>query len=79
MAQRINPEELREMLRVARRLRISAQQTDDAAYTHLFLRGAIALEERAGQLAYHPSDLEMPEQDNETPHPAIYRHVDLRC
>jgi hypothetical protein len=81
MGQRINAEDLREMLRVARKLRNSAQMSDDASYTGLFTRAAAALEERAAQLAYHPSDLDMAEADLEEAafDPALYRHVDFRC
>lgn len=84
MGQRIKPEELREMLRVARKLRASAQMSDDASYTVLFVRAAAALEERAAALAYHPSDLEdlesfTMEDDNDRVDPALYRHVDFRC
>jgi hypothetical protein len=81
MGQRIKPDELREMLKVARKLRTSAQMSDDASYTDLFTRAAAALEERAAQLAYHPSDLEMPDTDftEDVFDPALYRHVDFRC
>jgi hypothetical protein len=81
MGQRIKAEELREMLKVARKLRASARMTDDAGYTDLFTRAAAALEERAAQLAYHPSDLNMPDSDSEETafDPSLYRHVDFRC
>ena len=79
MGQRVNPEELRELIRVAHKLRSSAQQAQDPEYIELFLRAAVALEDRAAQLAYHPSDLELPERQEEETDPALYRHVDLRC
>jgi len=77
MGQRIKPEDLREMMRVARKLRAAAQATHDDGYTDLFVRAAIALEERAAQLAYHPSDIEEAE-DNQTI-ADLYRPVDFRC
>ena len=67
------------MLKVARKLRVSAEQAQDIGYVHLFLRGAIALEERAAQLAFHPSDLEIPESTEDEFEPSLYRPVDLRC
>jgi hypothetical protein len=82
MGQRIRAEELREMLRLARKLRISAETADDDSYRDLFLRGAAALELRAAELAYHPGDLERVETDideTEGPDPWLYRRVDLLC
>ncbi len=69
------------MLRVARKLRISASEAHDTEYTALFIRAAEALEERAAKLAYHPSDLELPESEmaEDEFDPTLYRHVDLRC
>ena len=81
MGQRVHPEELRELLRVARKLRASAAQAHDAEYVDLFMRAAEALEDRAATLAYHPSELELPEETVEPAErdPALYRHVDFRC
>jgi hypothetical protein len=81
MGQRVNPDELREMLRVARKLRVSASEAQDVEYTALFIRAAEALEDRAAELAYHPSDLNMPESEmaDDEFDPTLYRHVDLRC
>lgn len=78
MGQRVNPEELREIMRVAHKLRVSAQEAREPEYISLFLRAAMALEERAALMAHHPSDLEIPEHELEKD-PALYRHVDLRC
>jgi hypothetical protein len=79
MAQRIKSEDLREMLRVARKLRAAAQATHDAGYTDLFVRAAGALEERAAQLAFHPSDLEDAEMEDGRISADLYRPVDFRC
>jgi hypothetical protein len=81
MGQRVKPEELREMLKVARKLRASAQDTHSAGYTDMFVRAAAALEERAAQLAFHPSDLGEPEHnaDDDDFDPGLYRPVDFRC
>ena len=81
MGLRAKPEELREMLKVARKLRASAEQAADDEYRDLFLRAAAALEDRAALLAYHPSDLELEEEaaPEETFDPALYRHVDVLC
>jgi hypothetical protein len=56
MGQRVNPEELRELLKLAKHLRTFAAGTDDHAYIDLFLRAAIGVEERAAQLAFGRSD-----------------------
>ncbi len=56
MGQRAKPEELRELLKLAKQLRTFAAGTDDHAYMDLFLRAAMGLEERAGQLAHGRSD-----------------------
>jgi hypothetical protein len=62
-------------------LRTSASEAHDIEYTALFIRAAEALEDRAAQLAYHPSELEMPESGptEDEFDPTLYRHVDLRC
>lgn len=52
MGQRANPGELRELLKLTKQLRAFAGSTDDQAYIDLFLRAAMALEERAVQLAH---------------------------
>ena len=40
---------------------------------------AMGLEERAAQLAYHPSDLEEPEPEDQYARLDLYRPVDFRC
>jgi hypothetical protein len=52
MGQRAKPEELRELLKLAKQLRTFAAGTDDHAYLDLFLRAAMGLEERAALLAH---------------------------
>ncbi|HEY5337246.1 MAG TPA: hypothetical protein VIJ85_03510 [Rhizomicrobium sp.] len=83
MGQRVKPEELREMLKVARKLRLSARGTDEVSYTDLFMRAAAALEERASELAFQPADLILDDDDDEnvpgSSAPDLYRHVDFRC
>lgn len=54
MDERVTAEELREMLCVARKLRLCAQDEADDDYVDLFLRTAVALEQRARVLAFYP-------------------------
>jgi hypothetical protein len=79
MGQRIKPDELREMLKVAHKLRQSAAMSVDPQYVSLFLKAALALEERAQQLAFHPSDLMLDDNDNDDDDDDLYRPVDFRC
>ncbi len=44
--------ELHALLKLAKQLRVSATETTDYSYTHLFLRTACALEARADRLAF---------------------------
>ena len=44
-------EELRELLRMAKRLRSYCGETNDPVYTDIFIRGAEALEARAHRIA----------------------------
>ena len=80
MGQRIKTDELREMLNVAKKLRVSATTTHDPQYVNLFLRAAIALEERAKQLAFHSTDLELDTFGDDLDDDAeLYKPVDFRC
>ncbi|HEY8948439.1 MAG TPA: hypothetical protein VIM56_06105 [Rhizomicrobium sp.] len=54
MSERVTAEELREILSVARKLRIRARDELDEDYVDLFLRAAAALEQRARLLAFYP-------------------------
>jgi hypothetical protein len=56
MGQRANLEELRELLKLTKQLRIFVAETDDHVYIDMFLRAAMGLEERAAQLAFGRSD-----------------------
>jgi hypothetical protein len=47
MGRAISTEELRELLKLARQLRECAAYSCDQEYVDMFLRGAMALEERA--------------------------------
>ena len=79
MGLRVTAEELRGILAVARKLRACALHEDDEEYVDLFERAALALEDRARQLAFHPFD----------PHPlvledgalsaALHRPVNIIC
>lgn len=51
MAQNIKAQELRELLVLAKKLRVSASGTTNHTYTELFLHAAAALEDRASRLA----------------------------
>lgn len=80
MGMRVTAEELRELLAVARKLRVSALEETDEDYVDLFLRAAAALEDRARQLAFNPFDprplrVEM----NDEAEAARHRPVDLVC
>ena len=78
MGQRIKADELREMLIVARKLRISAEASYDTAYRALFTRAACALEQRANEIVAHASEPLM-EMDFDAGSDDQYRPVDLRC
>jgi len=67
MGSSVNPQELRDLLVLAKKLRASAAQTADHAYIELFLKTATALEERAHSLAFG------------VPPPAAPTHFDLLC
>jgi hypothetical protein len=79
MGQRVTAERLREILAVARKLRASAQEETDDDYVDLFLRAALALEDRARQLAFHPYDPRPLELEDEELRAALHRPVDIVC
>jgi hypothetical protein len=67
-----NAQELRELLKLAKKLRQSAWVPENAAYNALFLKSADALEARAYRLAFGTAQ---PEPEPE-PEPV---HFDLVC
>jgi hypothetical protein len=71
---RITPEELREIVGVARKLRRAAEQPENAHIASLFRRTAFALEERADALAFHP--FHQPANDDDA---WLHRPVDITC
>jgi hypothetical protein len=79
MGHRVTAEQLREILAVARKLRISAQEETDDDYVDLFLRAAEALEARAQQLAFHPYDPHPLELEDQQMRAALHRPVDILC
>jgi hypothetical protein len=79
MGQRVTAEELREILAVARKLRGCALEEEDEEYIDLFLRAALALEDRARQLAFHPFDPHPPILEDDALHAALHRPVDIVC
>lgn len=79
MGTRVTAEKLRDILAVARRLRISAQEEEDEDYTDLYLRAALALEDRARQLAFHPFDPHPPVLEDDALNAALHRPVDIFC
>lgn len=79
MGLRVTADELREILSVARKLRVSAQDEDDEDYIALFLRAAAALEDRARQLAFNPFDPHPPRIEEDEAHAALHRPVDMVC
>lgn len=79
MGQRVTSERLREILTVARKLRISARDEDDEEYVDLFLRAALALEDRARQLAFHPFDRHPPVLEDDEVRAALHRPIDMLC
>ncbi|MGN6148428.1 MAG: hypothetical protein ACTHPD_07815, partial [Rhizomicrobium sp.] len=56
---------MRELLAVARKLRNSAHEETDDDYIDLYLRAALALEDRARQRAFSPFDDQPPDLDEE--------------
>jgi hypothetical protein len=79
MGQRVTSEQLRDILSVARKLRISARGEENADYLDLFLRAAEALEARAQQLAFHPYDPRPLELEDQQMRAALHRPVDILC
>ena len=77
MGLRVTAEELREMLCVARKLRACAQDEADEDYVDLFLRAAVALEQRARILAFYPLAESGREGDENVPVPP--KPVNLVC
>jgi hypothetical protein len=77
MGHRITAEHLRELLAVARKLRNSAQEETDDDYVDLYLRAALALEERARQLAFRPFDT-APDIDEEV-RAVLHKPVNIVC
>jgi chemotaxis protein histidine kinase CheA len=65
MGLRVTADELREILSVARKLRVSAQDEEDEDTIDLYLRAAAALEDRARQLAFNPFDIRAAELEEE--------------
>jgi hypothetical protein len=78
MGQRITAEHLRELLAVARKLRNSAQEETDDDYIDLYLRAALALEDRARQLAFSPFDTGAPDLDEEV-RSVLHKPVNIVC
>ena len=74
MGQKPKAQELRALLKFAKQLRTSANATENHQYIGLFLRAAMALEERASLLAFGSSDAVPPEADQ-----ALHAHVDICC
>jgi hypothetical protein len=79
MGARVTAEQLREILAVARKLRISAQEERDDEYVDLFLRAALALEDRARQLAFHPYDPQPPVIEDEEMRAILHKPVNIVC
>ena len=79
MGQRVTAEELREILAVARKLRVSAQEENDDSYVDLYLRAALALEDRARQLAFHPYDPHPPQLEDEELRAVLHKPVNILC
>ncbi len=69
---------MRELLAVARKLRNSAQEETDDDYVDLYLRAALALEERARQLAFRPFDTGAPDLDEEV-RAVLHKPVNIVC
>ena len=72
MEQSAKVHELRELLAVAKKLREAAAQTSNSGYVGLFLRAALALEDRANGLAYGDGAPPPPEPQPHIP-------VDMLC
>jgi hypothetical protein len=80
MGQRIKAEELREILSVARKMREAASASQQPDYVSLFLRAALALEERAQALAYHSGNSVLKDEtDDEAAQTDVRHHIDFRC
>jgi len=79
MGQRVTAEQLREILSIARKLRTSAQDESDDDYIDLYLRAALALEDRARQLAFHPYDPHPPELEDEEMRKILHQPVNIVC
>ena len=79
MGLRVTAEELREILAVARKLRVSAQGEEDDKYIDLYLRAAVALEDRARQLAFNPFDRNRPDVEAQIIRPVLRKPVNIVC
>jgi len=80
MGLRVTADELREILAVARKLRVSAQDEEDDDYIDLYLRAAAALEDRARQLAFNPFDKSPPEFEEVSIRPPVFhKPVNIVC
>jgi hypothetical protein len=79
MGQRVTSGQLRDILSVARKLRISARGEKNEDYVDLFLRAAEALEARAQQLAFHPYDPRPLKLEDREMRAALHRPVDILC
>jgi hypothetical protein len=77
---RVTADELREILAVARKLRVSAQEEEDDEYIDLYLRAAVALEDRARQLAFNPFDKSRQDiEDESVRSPVFHKPVNIVC
>ena len=71
--QGLHPDDLRQLLKLAKNLRHAAEQATNAADKDRFLRGAVMLEERASRHAHGTGHL------SETAAEDLLKPVDLVC
>ena len=75
VGRKTTPDELRGLLRLAAKLRAAATESKDQIYVDLFLRAAMALEERALLLSTTKA-----EETHQTTSDIVLRgRVDIRC
>ena len=79
MGPRMRADELRELLAVARKLRLAVQDEKDEDLLDLYLRAALALEHRAWLLALQPPGQDALAIAGDPVLAALHKPIDIVC